>query len=381
MAGIKPHERILLLAVLLAIALAGIADLQAWAAIPRFVLATVALVGVAWVVSFATEQVGEHLGAGATGVLQATLANLPELFVILFALNAGELVVAQTAIVGSMLANALLLLGIVIVVGARASGDGVMRFSRKLPNDAVTLLIVMLFAVVFSSSALKRSGGAGGDVETISIVSAVCLLAIYGTWLVSYLRLGRGGKPRTRTVGGVAEAGGEPAAADGRPAGAGARRIELRARVPMAPAIVLLVLGGAAAALTSEWFIAALTPTIAVLHISKAFAGIVIVALAGNVVEHAVSVVLAARGRSELAISVVKNSVAQIAAFMFPIMVLVSLTLSTRLTFSLAPVYIGALALMTIAVWQVSGDGEASAFEGFALASLYVIVAVVAAYQ
>jgi Ca2+:H+ antiporter len=380
MAGIKPHERILLLAALVAVALAGIADLQAWAAIPRFVLATVALVGVAWVVSFATEQVGEHLGAGATGVLQATLANLPELFVILFALNAGELVVAQTAIVGSMLANALLLLGIVIVVGARASGDGVRRFSRKLPNDAVTLLIVMLFAVIFSSSALKRSGSAGGDVETISIVSAVCLLAIYGAWLVSYLRLGRAGK-RIEAGARPAEAGARPAEAGAGPAEAGAGRIELRARVAMAPAIVLLVLGGAAAALTSEWFIAALTPTISVLHISKAFAGIVIVALAGNVVEHAVSVVLAARGRSELAISVVKNSVAQIAAFMFPMMVLVSLALSTRLTFSLAPVYIGALALMTLAVWQVSGDGEASAFEGFALASLYVIVAVVAAYQ
>ncbi len=366
MVGIKPHERTLLLAALLAVALAGFADLRAWAAIPRFALATLALVGVAWVLSFATEQVGEHLGAGATGVLQATLANLPELFVILFALNAGELVVAQTAIVGSMLANALLLLGIVIVVGARASGDGVMRFSRKLPNDAVTLLIVMLFAVIFSSSALKLNGSAGGDVETISIVSAVCLLAIYGAWLVSYLRLGRGGKR--------VEAGGKRA-------DAGGRGIELHARVPMAPAIVLLVLGGAAAAFTSEWFIAALTPTISVLHISKAFAGIVIVALAGNAVEHAVSVVLAARGRSELAISVVKNSVAQIAAFMFPMMVLVSLALSTRLTFSLPAVYIGALALMTIAVWQVSGDGEASAFEGFALAALYVIVAVVAAYQ
>lgn len=352
MAGIKAHERILLLAVLLAAALAGIADAQAWAAIPRFILATLALVGVAWVLSFTTEQVGEHLGAGATGVLQATLANLPELFVILFALNAGELIVAQTAIVGSMLANALLLLGIVVVVGARASGDGMMRFSRKLPNDAVTLLIVMLFAVIFSSSALNLNGRAGGEPETISIVSAACLLAIYGAWIVSYLRLG------------------------GR-----RERVGAPARVSLAPAIVLLVLGGVAAAFVSEWFIAALKPTISVLHVSKAFAGIVIVALAGNAVEHAVSVVLAARGRAELAISVVKSSVAQIAAFTFPLMVLVSLALSTRLTFSLPAVYIGALALMTIAVWQVSGDGEASAFEGFALAALYVIVAVVAAYQ
>jgi Ca2+:H+ antiporter len=354
MAGIKAHERILMLAVAVALALAGLADRQVWAPIPRFAAATLALVGVAWLVSFATDQLGERLGAGAAGVLQATVANLPELFVILFALNAGELIVAQTAIVGSMLANALLLLGIVIVVGAYRSSDGVMHFSRRLPNDAVTLLIVMLFAVIFSSSALKLGGHAGsaGDVQTISIVSAALLLAVYGVWLASYLRSGKH---------------------EG--------QSEVNARVGLVAALILLGLGGAGAAFSSEWFIAALKPTIAVLHVSPAFAGLVIVAVAGNAVEHAVSVVLAARGRSELAISVVKNSVVQIAAFLFPLMVLVSLAFSTHLTFSLSPVYIGALALMTLVVWQVSGDGQASAFEGFALAAAYVIVAVVAAYQ
>jgi Ca2+:H+ antiporter len=354
MAGIKAHERILMLAVAIALALAGLADRQVWAPIPRFAVATLALIGVAWLVSFATDQLGDHLGAGAAGVMQATVANLPELFVILFALNAGELIVAQTAIVGSMLANALLLLGIVIVVGAWRSKDGVMHFSRRLPNDAVTLLIVMIFAVIFSSSALKLNGHASstGDVQTISIVSAALLLAVYGAWLASYLRSGK------REGGGKADA-----------------------RVGLGAALMLLALGGVGAAFSSEWFIAALKPTIAVLHVSPAFAGLVIVAIAGNAVEHAVSVVLAARGRSELAISVVKNSVAQIAAFLFPLMVLVSLAFSTHLTFSLSPVYIGALALMTLAVWQVSGDGQASAFEGFALAAAYVIVAVVAAYQ
>ena len=56
-----------------------------------------------------------------------------------------------------------------------------------------------------------------------------------------------------------------------------------------------------------------------------------------------VGIVLAAKGQSELAISVVKNSVAQIAAFLYPLLVLVSLLTATTLTFALAPVYIGAL--------------------------------------
>ena len=84
-----------------------------------FVLATIALAGLAWVVSFATEQVGARFGPAVTGVLQSTLGNLPEFFVVIFALNAGQLVVAETAIIGSILVNALLVLGLVIIVGAR----------------------------------------------------------------------------------------------------------------------------------------------------------------------------------------------------------------------------------------------------------------------
>jgi len=107
----------------------------------------------------------------------------------------------------------------------------------------------------------------------------------------------------------------------------------------------------------------------------------VIVAIAGNAVENTAGVVLARKGRSDLAISVVTNSVAQIAAFLFPLLVLISFALSTTLTFALAPLYIGALALTALAVWQVTGDGEAAEFEGWALASLYVILATFALFE
>ena len=80
-------------------------------------------------ISFATEEVGEHFGPAVTGVLQSTLGNLPEFFVVIFALSAGEVVVAQFSIIGSIFANALLVLGFVIVVGAARSEDGVMRFN------------------------------------------------------------------------------------------------------------------------------------------------------------------------------------------------------------------------------------------------------------
>jgi Ca2+:H+ antiporter len=338
-------------------ALAGAANYGAWAAAPRFALATLALAGLAWTVSLATEQLGEHVGAAATGMLQATLGNLPELLVVVFALKASDLLVAETALVGSLLANALLVLGLAIVAGAWRAPDGVMRFSARLPNDATTLLLVTVFLIVLIGLALSSGSAAGAHVQEISVVGACCLLGVYGAWLVPYLR-----RPRSAPNAPPAQAP-EPA------------RISLRA------ALVLLLAAGVGAGFVSEWFVDALRPAIDVLHISPAFAGLVIVAIAGNAVEHFASIRLAARGKADLAIAVVKSSVAQIAAFLYPVLVLISLALPVQLTFALHPIYIGALGLMTIAVWQVTGDGEAAAFEGWALAAIYVIVAVVAAYQ
>ena len=144
---------------------------------------------------------------------------------------------------------------------------------------------------------------------------------------------------------------------------------------------MLLALAGVGSAFVSDWFVDALEPTIHKLNISQAFAGLVIVAIAGNAVENVAGVALALKGRSDLAISVVKNSVAQIAAFLFPVLVLVSLLTASSLTFALAPIYIGALFGTAILVWQITGDGEATPFEGAALIATFVILATVAWFE
>jgi Ca2+:H+ antiporter len=325
-------------------------------------VATVALAGLAWIVSFATEQLGEHFGPAVTGILQSTLGNLPELFVVIFALQKGELLVAQTAIIGSILANGLLVLGLVIVVGARRSSDGLMRFSKRLPRDTATLLQVTVFIIVLLGLSLGSHDSASHHVKAISAVGAVCLLVVYIAWVVPYLR--------SDTAPHVGEPGAEQ-----EPETASA------ARLPLSATVALLAVGGTGSAFVSDWFINGLTPAIAQLHVSQAFAGLVIVAIAGNAVENAAGLSLAYKGRSDLAISVVKNSVSQIAAFLFPALVLISFTLSTTLTFALAPVYIGALALAALALWQVTGDGEAAEFEGWALVALYVILGALTLYE
>src|SRR5437762_9119094 len=167
MSALSPRERVLLLLIAIVSVLAGLANYQRWAAVPRFALATIALAGLAWVVSFATEQLGEHFGPGTTGMLQSTLGNLPELFVVIFALEKGELIVAQTAIIGSILANALLVLGLVIVVGALRAPDGVMRFSKRLPRDTATLMLVTVFIIALLGLSLGSHDPASHHVKAI----------------------------------------------------------------------------------------------------------------------------------------------------------------------------------------------------------------------
>jgi Ca2+:H+ antiporter len=332
-------------------------------------------------VSFATEQLGERFGPGVTGMMQSTLGNLPELFVVIFALQKGELVVAQTAIIGSILANALLVLGLVIVVGARRSPDRLMHFSKRLPRDTATLLQVTVFIIVLLGLSLANHDPASHHVKAISIVGAICLLVVYMTWVVPYLRSDQAPGERDANAG-EAAAGGHTAGAPGA-SGVGAAIGPERSgpRLPLGLTVTLLIGGGAASAFVSEWFVNGLEPAISILHISQAFAGLVIVAIAGNAVENTAGLVLAFKRRSDLAISVVKNSVAQIAAFLFPVLVLVSFALNTTLTFALAPVYIGALALTALGLWQVTGDGEAAEFEGWALVALYVILATLTLYE
>jgi Ca2+:H+ antiporter len=344
-------ERWLLGATAAITALAGVLRYSDASAVAAFAVAALALAGIAWVVAVATEQVGMRFGPGVTGFLQASLGNLPELFVVLFALGAGELLVAQTSLVGSILANALLIQGLVIVTGVLASDDDLMRFRTRLPQDAATLGLVTIFVIVVVGLAIESTSKASHHIEGLSIVGAACLLVVYGFWAWGYLR------------------------SDAPPPE------DATARLPLRVAVGLLVAGAAGAAFVSDWFIHALDPAVASLGISKAFAGLVIVGIAGNAVEHVTSIFLAARRRYDVALSVVKNSAAQIAAFLFPALVLISIPFDTSLTFALPTVYIGAIFLTAIVSWQITGDGEARMFEGVALVAIYVVVAAFTLYD
>jgi Ca2+:H+ antiporter len=350
--GLTRGDRILMMAAAVLTVAAAATRVVGAPGLVQFIVSGVALATVAWLVGFATEAIGTRYGPGVTGVLQSTMGNAPEFFVVLFALGAGQTVVAETAIFGSIFANALLVLGIAIIVGARAAPDGVMRFSHRLPNDTATLMMMAVFIITLLGLSGYANDRASHHQLAISVVGAVCLLVVYLAWVVGYLRhdLRHHSRPDQLPHPEVA-------------------------KIPFRAAIGLLVVSGIAAAFISDWFVAAINPAVDALHLPTAFVGLVIVAIAGNAVEHVVGIQLAAKRKNDLSLSVIKNSIAQIAVFVYPLLVLVSLAYTTHLTFAVSGILIGGLALTAIAVWQITGDGEANPFEGWALVGLYVILA------
>src|SRR2546423_10460518 len=139
--------------------------------------------------------------------------------------------------------------------------------------------------------------------------------------------------------------------------------------------LVLLGGTGVAAAFVSDWFVSALKPATESLGMSQAFAGLVVVAIAGNAVENVVGVQLAAQNRPDFAISVIINSSLQVALLLTPLLVFVSLLFATTLTLAFPTMLAIALLLGAWVMGVVVYDGESTWEEGGILVGLYVVVA------
>jgi Ca2+:H+ antiporter len=158
--------------------------------------------------------------------------------------------------------------------------------------------------------------------------------------------------------------------------GAGPEADMEQPRWPIALAVGLLAVAGALAAFVSDWFVSSLEPAMDSLDISQAFAGLVIVAIAGNAIENVVGVQLAARGQSEYAFSVILNSPLQIALVLAPVLVLVSQVFGlASLTLVFGPMLVVALVLSILLAALIAIDGESTWLEGATLVALYAVIA------
>jgi Ca2+:H+ antiporter len=355
--GLTRRDLVLLAAALVAGAIAGVLDMVGARPVVTFAASTIAIAVLAAVVSRAVEQVGARLSPGATGVLQASLSNIPEFFVSVFALRAGLVTVVQSALIGSILANLLLVLGLAIFAGGVRNGT--QSFSSRAPRMIATLLLLAIGALAIPTIATEIHAPASRHTDALDVACTVILLALFVASIPYFINSGK--KPGTKP---------------GDECGEMARNPESQDEWSLLLAIVVLTLAGAAAAFVSEWFVDALKPTVGALGLSEAFTGLVIVAIAGNAIENVVGIRLAWHDKPDYAMSVILSSSLQVAIGLVPILVLVSYVLGGAvLTLVVPPLLIVALALAALLVAFIVFDGESSWLEGAALMGLYGIVA------
>jgi Ca2+:H+ antiporter len=344
-------DQIMLGGAVLAVAFAGVSNYAHFGAVVALVSAAIAVALLASLVGRSVEQLGDRLGAGATGVLQSALGNLPELFIGFFALKAGLIAVVQASIIGSILSNALLVLGASFLVGGLKHGR--QRFDSMQIRSTVVLLFLATSALVLPAIAHLLHSPVSEHEKPLSIIISIVLLVIFALSLPFALR-------RSDSDATVAEG-----SAPGHEA----------PRWPLWLAIGLLAVVSIAAALVSDWFVDALEPAIEVLGISQTFAGLVIVAIAGNAIENVVGIQLAYRNQMNYAVSVIVNSPLQVALLLAPALVLLSLLTTTTLTLVFAPLLIAAVLLTVIIVALATLDGESNWLEGAVMIALYAIIA------
>ena len=320
-----------------------------------FLVSAAAVAVLAALVGRAVDHLADRLGAGAVGVLQSALGNLPELFISIFALRAGLLTVVTSAIIGSILANLLLVLGLSFTVGS--ARHGVLRFSAQRARLIMGLMILSVASMLIPSLASYVHSPAAGHEAGLSRVTAVVLLAVFALSIPASLR---------RDL--------EPTAAE--EMAEVKKELDAGNRWPLWLAVSMLAVTGLGAAYVSDQFVNALTPAMNSLHISQAFSGLVIVAIAGNAVENAVGVKLAWQNQADHALSVVLNSPLQIALVLAPALVLLSPAIGgPAFTLVFNPMLVTTVGIATVTVLYLISDGESDWLEGSAMMGLYVLVA------
>ncbi|MFL5928858.1 MAG: sodium:proton exchanger [Gaiellaceae bacterium] len=323
------------------VAVAAVAHF-AFGDVAAFVITAGALAALARVVGHATEQLGSRLGSGGAGVVQSALGNLPELFIALFALGDGLVAVVQFALVGSILANSVLVLGLAFFAGGVRNGR--QRFDSDRARIISTLLLLAAATMALPSLAHAFHTPAAAHSETLSLISAGVLLVVFVVTVPLFLQ-----------------------------ATGAEEHVPPRWSMPLT--VVVLGTAGLLAALTSDWFVSALTPAIETLHMSQEFAGLVIVAIAGNAVENVVGVQLAVRDRADFAISVILNSALQVALALTPVIVFASLFFDTHLTLVFPTLLALVLVVSAILGALIVDDGASTWQEGVVLVGFYVVIA------
>jgi Ca2+:H+ antiporter len=307
-----------------------------------FVLASSALIPLAWLIGEATEHAAHHTGPGIGGFLNATFGNAPELIISLLAINKGLTEVVRGSLTGSVVGNLLLVLGFSLLFGR---GDQ----SVDRESSFIWLALIIFATLAFLVPAVP---GWSGDPErhslaVLSVPVSIALLLLYvgSTWW-QLRRHRRMHEPSTDSEGVWS----------------------------MSRAIGVLAVETVVTAVIAEILVGSIETFAEKAHLSDFFVAAVIVAIVGNAAEHGGAVVVAYRGHVKLATEIALSSAAQVAVFLIPAVALLS-WLIDPLALSFRPVELAAVGGSAIVVGWFFVDRRSSTWHGAALIGLYAAVA------
>jgi Ca2+:H+ antiporter len=309
-----------------------------------FPLAAAALVPLAWLIGEATEQAARYTGPGVGGFLNASFGNAPELIIALIALSDGLTDVVRASLTGSVVGNLLLVLGFVLVVGRPSRID---RNSAFVSLGTVSLATVVLFIAAapgFHGNPDRHS------LAVLSLPLAVGLLAVRVALNTRLLRRQR----RTQA-----------AAPTAVPADSWSMR----------RALVLLGVATVLTAFVTETLVGSLEAFAEQAHLSDFFVAIVIVAIVGNITEHGSAVLLARRGQVRLATEIGLASASQVAAFLIPVVTILSWTIDP-LALSLRPIELAGIGAAGLLASVALLPGRTSRVAGAVLLGTYGVLVV-----
>jgi Ca2+:H+ antiporter len=330
------------------VAVAG--ELFHWSPVLVFVAAALSVIPAAGLMGRATEELAAHTGPRLGGLLNATLGNAAELIITLFAIRAGLLDLVKASITGSIIGNVLLVMGFSVLLGGLK--NGVQRFERTQAGVNATQLLLSVAALMIPSLFFFAHTETTGPVENLSLGTAIVMLAIYAFGLLFAFRFTSS----------------EPALG---------LEVEAEAHSTWSTRTAVLVLLGATVliAMLSELLVGAVGETVKTIGMSEFFIGIIVVPLVGNVAEHAVAVQTAYKNKMELSMAVSLGSSLQIALFVAPVLVFISLLMGHPLTLVFNQFEIVALFVGVLIAAFVAQDGESNWLEGAQLLAVYAILA------
>jgi Ca2+:H+ antiporter len=348
------------------IALAVILELSHASATVIFVCSALGIIPTAALMGLATEELAAKSGPGIGGFLNVTFGNAAELIIAIFLLAEGLQEVVKASIIGSILGNLLLVLGLAMLVGGLGRVKQV--FSRTAATAQATMLFLAVAALIMPAIyALVEGGGLpgidaeivdyGSDLEELSIAVAIVLLATYAGGLIFSLRTHKAifNPPYEEEHEGL---------------GWSVKR-----------SVVMLAVAGAAVGLVSEILVGSISEASESIGISQFFVGVIVVAVVGNAAEHWVAVLVARKNKMDLAVNIAIGSAAQVALFVAPILVLLSFVLGpSPMALAFNGFELGAVLIGVLVAAYVSQDGESNWFEGIQLLAVYVVLALAFLY-